>query len=397
MGKSVIMRAGLLGAAIFISAAGAAWEIYWQSDPIILCDLDFDARPVGYLSAREDFTDGSYERVYLYRWQGSSWDRIFRSQMGVDYGGLDVNAAGDGAFIFIAPPYTGDGNWDTYVKRFRANGALEDLAGAPRMRWVTAVAVLSYDDIWFAGFSEDHHKYIVTNYTDSRWVIYDDPSDTFVAKLYLFNRNDGWAFAHRSTIYRFNGTRWYFAGNGPTSYSFCGKDFRSPAEIWATGSNEAFSNHIYRYDGGSWTRKFTPGTNLSVNDVAMWDSRNGWAVGTYYQSPNRFGRIWRCREGAWVEYTCPISSSVKGVEVVSATETWAISYRTLLRHLPEPGIVAASLGRVKALYAEVRGSDSNAPPTYASRVPYTPPPAAASRPGRNADADSTERPADAAD
>lgn len=393
---SLISRAVLFGAAFFISAAAGGWEIYWESGPIILCELDFDGMPVGYLSAREDFTDGSYERVYLYRWRGSSWDRIFRSQMGVDYGGLDVNEAGDGAFVFIEPAYTGDGNWDTYVKRFRANGALGDLTGAPRMRLITTVAVLTYDDIWFAGISEDHQKPIIANYHSGRWHIYDDPSSSYIGKLHFFSRNDGWAFAHGSSIYRFNGSQWYSVGAGPTSYSFCGKDFRSPAEIWANGATEAFSSRIYRYDGASWTRVFTPGASLSVADVAMWDSRNGWAVGMFYQSPTRYGRIWRCRDGNWVEYNCPASSSVYAVEVASATEAWALSSRTLLRHLPEPGIATTSFGRIKALYAERRGSDSNNPEAYASRIPRTPTPAASIQ-QMEADSNSTGKAADAAE
>lgn len=49
MGKCLLSRAVLFGAAFFISAAGAAWDFYSESEKIYYTDLDFDARPTGYL------------------------------------------------------------------------------------------------------------------------------------------------------------------------------------------------------------------------------------------------------------------------------------------------------------------------------------------------------------
>ncbi len=48
MGKSIMMRAGLLGAAFFISAAGAAWEVSYESGAVSLSGLDLKTWPVGY-------------------------------------------------------------------------------------------------------------------------------------------------------------------------------------------------------------------------------------------------------------------------------------------------------------------------------------------------------------
>lgn len=48
MGKTPIARAVLLGAAFFVSAAGAAWEVYRESETEGFWYLDFDGRPVGY-------------------------------------------------------------------------------------------------------------------------------------------------------------------------------------------------------------------------------------------------------------------------------------------------------------------------------------------------------------
>jgi len=60
MGKSIIMRAGLLGAAIFISAAGAAWEVVYEAPAYTtLRGLNLDARPTGYCVGHENRYAGS--------------------------------------------------------------------------------------------------------------------------------------------------------------------------------------------------------------------------------------------------------------------------------------------------------------------------------------------------
>ena len=48
MGKTPVARAVLFGAAFFVSAAGAAWEVYRESETEGFHYLDFDGRPIGY-------------------------------------------------------------------------------------------------------------------------------------------------------------------------------------------------------------------------------------------------------------------------------------------------------------------------------------------------------------
>ena len=43
-----ISRAVLFGAAFFVSAAGAGWEVYYESGAVSLSGLDFKTWPVGY-------------------------------------------------------------------------------------------------------------------------------------------------------------------------------------------------------------------------------------------------------------------------------------------------------------------------------------------------------------
>ncbi len=55
MGKLKVLRASLFGAAFFISAAGAGWEVHSESERMTYYDLDFDGRPVGYLAGLENW------------------------------------------------------------------------------------------------------------------------------------------------------------------------------------------------------------------------------------------------------------------------------------------------------------------------------------------------------
>lgn len=55
MRKRIFARAVLLGAAFFVSAAGAGWEVHSESERMTYYDLDFDGRPVGYLAGLENW------------------------------------------------------------------------------------------------------------------------------------------------------------------------------------------------------------------------------------------------------------------------------------------------------------------------------------------------------
>ncbi len=56
MRKSFVTRAVLFGAAFFISAAGAAWEVVYEApEYTTLSDLDLDARPAGYCVGYENW------------------------------------------------------------------------------------------------------------------------------------------------------------------------------------------------------------------------------------------------------------------------------------------------------------------------------------------------------
>jgi len=59
MSKFNVLRAGLFGAAFFVSAAGAGWEVVHESGVISLSDLDFKPWPVGYCLGYEAPLGGS--------------------------------------------------------------------------------------------------------------------------------------------------------------------------------------------------------------------------------------------------------------------------------------------------------------------------------------------------
>jgi len=104
----------------------------------------------------------------------------------------------------------------------------------------------------------------------------------------------------------------------------------------------------------------------------MRNNSNGWAVGAEKVGTQYYGRMWQCVNGAWLERVCPVEETVHEVEFVSATEAWALTYDKILHYTTESNVVPASLGRVKALYAAGRGSDSKGPGANASPVPAAP-------------------------
>jgi hypothetical protein len=59
MGKCKVLRAGLFGAAFFISAAGAGWEVDYESGPVTLSNLNFNNWPVGYCVGYENRSYGN--------------------------------------------------------------------------------------------------------------------------------------------------------------------------------------------------------------------------------------------------------------------------------------------------------------------------------------------------
>ncbi len=270
----------------------------------------------------------------------------------------------------MAPPYTGDGNWDAIIYRFKSNGPPEELKGAPRMYAINAFGISSSDDIWFAGLSYESEmpaSSIIANFNGDEWVIYEDPSENGFQKIHFFAPDNGWA-CEADRTYRFNGTTWYFAGEVPGVDWLHGCDFKSPTDVWAAATKDGGGGVILHYTGGVWREVFSAGTNSYFSDVAMWNKYNGWAVGSEKVGNTYHGRIWQCNNGEWTPRICPTERSIYHVEVVSNHEAWAAGGNTVLHYKTEVAVAPASLGRVKAVYASRPGSDLQSPTAHASRV-----------------------------
>lgn len=292
--------------------------------------------------------------------------------MQIVYGGLDVTADGDGAYAYINPPWTSLQGWPTTVVRFRKDGSPEKVPDAPDMQSISAFALSGYDDIWFAGRPpETPDNLVVMNFNGDEWTEYDDPSEYGLRRLRFFAPNNGWG-CENNKIYRFNGTTWYFAGEVPGVDWIDGCDFKSPTDIWAAGGKNKVGGAVLHYTNGIWREVFNPGAGYYVCDVAMRDDHNGWAVGYHYAGNRRYGSIWQCRDGVWQWCICPVEEQVSEVEFVSETEAWAVTSHKILHYTTGVTIAPASFGRIKALYADGRGSDSKGPRVKASRAPATP-------------------------
>ncbi len=287
---------------------------------------------------------------------------IFKSARGATFGGLDTTAKGAGAFGWVEPSYVGDGEWDTYVMRFRPENASMEKVAAPKMWEMQALTLSGYDDIWFVGepYGTSRDKVIV-NYYRGSWTLYDDPTAYGMRYLHLFSHNYGWGF-YENRIYRFDGELWYPWLELAVFESIKPCAFKSATDVWAVGyyADASYKGSVaIHYDGGDWREVFRPGENKYVSDVAMWNNANGWAVGYEKVGTEYYGRTWQCVNGVWLERVCPVEEPVRDVEVISKTEAWALNSGKILRYTTGSNIAPASFGRIKALYADAgRGPDS---------------------------------------
>jgi hypothetical protein len=271
---------------------------------------------------------------------------------------------------------------------------------APKMWEMWALALRGYSDIWFAGrpYEPDTGNAIV-NYYRGKWTYYQDPSPYGMRHLHLFSHAAGWGFEN-NRIYRFDGQGWNLWLELAAFQSITPCAFKSQTNVWAVGSyadKSRTGNVVLHYDGAAWREVFCPGENKYVFDVSMYNNNNGWAVGAVKVGTEYYGRTWQCLNGVWLERVCPVKEAIYDVEAVSKTEAWASNSHKILHYQTESIITPTSFGRIKTLFAEGRGSDSNATAAHASRVPHAPPPTAFPRAERHAGADSEEQPAAAAD
>jgi len=324
---------------------------------------------------------------------------MYKSGPGSVLGGFDTTPGGASAFGWVDPPYTDAGLWATYIRRFRAGESTMDTIEAPEMENMQALTLCGYRDIWFAGrpYGPDMGN-VVVNYYRGKWFYYADPTPYGMTYLHLFSHANGWGFDD-NRIYRFDGQSWNLWLELGEFQSIKPCDFKSQTNVWAVGSyadKSRTGNVVLHYDGAAWEEAFAPGENKYVYDVSMYDNNNGWAVGAEKVGSQYYGRAWQRLNGDWLERVWPVEEAAYGVEVVSKTEAWALNSGKILHYLTESNITPASLGRVKALFAEGRGSDSNAPAAHASRIPYTSTPTPSTR-HKEADSGSVGKAADAAD
>ncbi len=296
---------------------------------------------------------------------------------------MDVAANGDAAFGHYYPEYLDGPRYPAYVTIYSASNINPGgrKIEAPHMREMRALAMTSADDIWFVGRPDfDPYSYYIFNYQGGEWSWYEDPGRYGMDLLYFFSPGEGLGF-DGTDMYRLTPDGWRYWTSVPDVVSLKPCDFKSPTEIWAVGYprvNDSRGSRVLRFDGTSWREVFRPGYHYAIHDVAMWDGDNGWAVGYYRKGKDYGGRLWRCREGTWHECACPVRYALGNIEFVSPVEAWALTYNKILHYTTKPNIAPASLGRVKALYAAGRGSDSKGPLTDAYLVPAAPGPTNAS-------------------
>jgi hypothetical protein len=394
MGISPTARAVLFGAAFFVSAADAAWEVYRESNIEVFRYLDFDARPVGYCVSSEPEM-GQDGRLHIYMYRGT-WAEIHSRRGGSNLFGFDAAPNGEAAYVTIN---TVSGYWEITIRRFRRDGSEDVVEDGPPMLDIDAFSISGFDDIWFSGYIKNgfsSNPFVVVHYAAGEWEIFPSPGGGRVVDLHCFGPNDVCVITWPNNVYRWNGSTWTYKGPGPTSFEFYGVDYRSPNDIWAAGADKPFNYRLFRCEGVNWREVFDPGPNMHIYDVAMADAETGWAVGHYWATYRGYGRIWECRNGKWLMRVCPTEHTVSAVGLASATEAWAIAHNQLLVNRTGPEVTPASLGRIKSLYADGRGGDGIPSPSTAS-PPSVGRTSTATSKGRASGAGSSERPPGGAD
>jgi hypothetical protein len=132
---------------------------------------------------------------------------------------------------------------------------------------------------------------------------------------------EAWALTENALIWRWNGQGWSNVPN-PTGEPLFAIAVVSANAIWAAGT----ARMVY-WDGRSWSL-VSDYRRPGINAIAMLSPGEGWAVGTeYYPS----GNAWRWNGLTWTKvYTS--SSALRGVDVLSGIDGWAVGDNGLIVH-----------------------------------------------------------------
>lgn len=194
----------------------------------------------------------------------------------------------------------------------------------PSPTWsVTALSMVSPLDGWVVGNKGSFARWDGVRWKEHRSYVYGKDRVSFEA-ITMVGPSDGWACMTSvpydtpvpSTIMRWNGTIWYFYA---THQMGCRAiSMASANDGWLLGR----TGNLFHFDGIAWTEVSSPTTD-TLRDIDMIDASNGWAVGG--STALRYDGL------AWREVPIPGLASAKGVDFVTPTHGWVLTHKGTLR------------------------------------------------------------------
>jgi len=199
-----------------------------------------------------------------------------------------------------------------------------DIEGLPSPSWsLRAISMVSPTDGWVVGTEGTFAHWDGVRWKEHRSFVHSKDRVDLEA-ITMVGPNDGWACMRNvprdtpvpSTLMRWNGTLWYFY---ETHQMGCQAiSMPSATDGWLLGS----SGNLLHFDGIAWTEVRSP-TTEGLRDIDMIDASDGWAVG---------GSTALHYDGlAWREAPVPGLAIALGVDFVSPTHGWVLTHKGTLR------------------------------------------------------------------
>jgi Tfp pilus assembly protein PilX len=197
---------------------------------------------------------------------------------------------------------------------------------------LTAIAVVSADDIWSVGKREGGNALLI-KWNGSNWTRY-LPSPSVNKDLHdvaCISANDCWAVGDSRTFLHWNGSTWT-SGNVDTSggdavpnktiYSI---SCTASNDCWAVGDNSGGALFAY-WNGTQWKRVSGGASvaNEDLYDVYCTASNDCWAVGNKYSATESLFMHWNGSTWSRVAPGSPSpSSDINMVSCTTANSCWA--------------------------------------------------------------------------
>ncbi len=204
--------------------------------------------------------------------------------------------------------------------------------GAERL---TGTATVNSTDVWAVGYCSSNNginQTLTEHWNGASWSVVPSPSPgpsgNELTAVAVVSTNDVWAvgYSNNGTLTEhWDGNSWSVVAS-PGGGSLNGVAVVSTSDVWAVGyvGNQTLTEH---WDGNSWSVVASPGGG-SLNGVAVVSTNDVWAVG---YSNNISGTLTEHWDGSsWSVVASPNPSStqnsLQGVAVVSTSDVWAVGY-----------------------------------------------------------------------